>query len=364
MELYVFDTNINLMHIIDNFTSLIWTRRYFKPGEFELHLPLTEDNIKYLIRDNIIYKKGDNEAGYIVTRQIDLDEEGKEVLTIKGKFLTNYAERRINWGQLLFNGKSEFLMRKLINDSCISPSNTVRKIPLLELGELKNFSESIEYQNSYGNIVVELENIAATNEFGYRVNLNHIDKKLIFEVYKGVNRSINKSLIAPCIFSRDFENILRQTYMESSNDYKNTALVAGEGEGLSRTLVSINNNNSGLNRRELFVDARDLQKEVDYVTLTDAQYKNILGQRGKEKLAEHQEVKTFESEVNTRGNNVYKVDYDLGDIVTVTDKKWGITLDTRITEIEEVYEEGKTEVNPTFGNVIPTIIDKMKRMVK
>ncbi len=364
MELYVFDNNINLIHIVDSFVSLIWTRRYFKSGEFELHLPLTEDNIRYLIKDNIIYKKGDNEAGYIETRQIDLDEEGNEVLTIKGKFLTNYTDRRINWGQLLFNGKSEVLMRKLVNDNCINPSNSIRKIPLLELGELKNYTETIEYQNSYGNVVNELESIALTNELGYRINFNQIDKKLIFEVYKGVNRSVNQSLIAPCIFSRDFENILKQTYMESNNNYKNTVLVAGEGEGAARTLVSINNNNSGLNRRELFVDARDLQKEVDGVILTDIQYKNTLIQRGKEKLTEYQEVKTFESNVNTRGNNIYKIDYDLGDIVTVTDKKWGVILDTRITEIEEVYEDGKIEVNPVFGNVIPTIIDKIKRMVR
>lgn len=364
MELYVFNVNIELIHIIDNFTSLIWTRKYYKPGQFELHLPLTDDNIKYLKRGNIIYKKGDNEAGYIETRQIDLDEKGQEFLQIKGKFLTNYANKRINWGQLAFSGLSEVLMRKLVNDNCINPSNVNRKIPLLILGPLKNYSERIEYQNSYGNIIEELEKIASTNELGYRINLNHIDKKLIFEVYKGVNRSVNQSLIAPCIFSRDFENILNQTYMESNNDYKNTALVGGEGEGAARTLISINNNNIGLNRHELFVDARDLQKEVDGVVLTDTEYKNALIQRGNEKLAEHQELKTFESKVNTRGNNIYKVDYDLGDIVTVTDKKWGVTLDTRITEIEEVYEEGKVEVNPVFGNVIPTIIDQMKRMVR
>lgn len=364
MEIYVFNTNIELIHIIDNSTSLIWTRRYYKPGEFQLHLPLTEDNIKYLKRDNIIYKKDDKEAGYIETRQIELDEKGNETLLVKGRFLTNYSDRRIIWGELSFNGKCEALMRKLLTDNCINPSDINRKMPLLELGNLKNYTETIEYQKSYGNVGDELEKIATTNELGYRINLNHINKKLIFEVYKGVNRSVNQSLVAPCIFSRDFENVLNQTYIESSNDYKNTALIGGEGEGKQRVLVSINNNNSGVNRWELFVDAGDLKKEVNDVILTDTEYKNTLVQKGKEKLTEHQEVKTFESKVNTKGNNVYKVDYDLGDIVTVTDKKWGITLDTRITEIEEIYEEGKVEVNPVFGNITPTIIEKMKRMVK
>jgi hypothetical protein len=364
VDLYVFNPSLELIHIIDDFTSLMWIRRYYKSGEFELHVPLTNDNVKYLVRDNIIYKKGDKEAGYIETRQIALDEKGQETLQVKGKFLTSYLNDRINWSQLVFLGSSEVLMRKLVNDNCIYPSNVNRKIPLLSLEVLKNYSEAITYQNSYGNINEQLENIATTSELGYRINFNHINKSLIFEVYKGVNRSVNQSLIAPCIFSREFENILNQTYVESNNNFKNTALVAGEGEGSVRTLVSINDGNIGLNRHELFVDARDLQKVVDNVSLTDTEYKNVLTQRGNEKLQEYKEVKTFDSIINTKGNNIYKADYDLGDVVTIVDKKWNLRLDTRITEIQEIYEGGKIDINPTFGNNIPTIMDAFKRMVR
>lgn len=342
----------------------MWIRRYYKSGEFELYVPLTNDNIKYLVRDNIIYKKGDDEAGYIETRQITLDEKGEEALQVKGRFLTYYLNDRINWSQLVFSGPSEVLMRKLVNDNCINPSNVNRKIPLLSLETLKDYSEVIVYQNSYGNINEQLENIATTSELGYRINFNYISKGLGFEVYKGVNRSINQTLITPCIFSRDFENILNQTYIESDNNFKNTALVAGEGEGATRTLVAINDTNTGLKRRELFIDARDLQKVVNDVALTEQEYRNTLIQRGNEKLAEYKEIKTFDSIINTKGNNIYKVDYDLGDVVTVVDKKWNLRLDTRITEIQEIYEGGKIDINPTFGNNIPTIMDAFKRMVR
>ena len=74
MELYIFDKELNLIHIVENFTSLIWTRRYYKIGEFELHLPLTIENVEFLIKGNIIYKKDDLEAGYIETRQIEVNE--------------------------------------------------------------------------------------------------------------------------------------------------------------------------------------------------------------------------------------------------------------------------------------------------
>ncbi len=363
MQLYILNKNLELKGIIDSFTSLIWTRKYYKSGEFELTLAATKENRELLIKDNIIYRDESIEAGFIETIEID-ENNGIEKLKVRGKFLTYYFSRRINWGQLFFKGKIEELMRKLVNDSCISPSNIDRKIPLLSLGEINNYTESIEYQNSYGNINSELEKLSNLSNIAFRNKVDISNRKIIFEAYKGVDRSVNQTLIAPCIFSREFENIFSQAYTDSINNLKNTALVGGEGEGTARTLISINDTNVGLGRHELFVDAKDLQKDVDGVILTDEEYKNTLIARGNEKLAENNEVKTFDSKVNTRGNNIYKVDYDLGDIVTIVDTKWGLQLDTRITEIEEVYEENGLEINPTFGNSIPTIIDKIKSKMR
>ncbi|MCW6105663.1 siphovirus ReqiPepy6 Gp37-like family protein [Clostridium sporogenes] len=384
MELYIFNRELELKGILDTFTSLRWIRRYSKTGEFELHCTLNFDTLELLKRENIIYKKDDVEAGYIETRQLKIGEDGQEYLEIKGKLLTNYLDRRISWDRVNFYGKTEELMRELVNYNAINPTNINRKIPNLALGNLKGFTEDIKYQNSFGNIIECLENISNTNNLGYRNLLDIKNRKILFDVYKGVDRAINNGTIAPCIFSRDFENILEQEYMDSLNNYRNTTLIAGAGEGKDRKITSIENG-KGLDRYELYVDARDIQdteekkkivtetdeegnitehEETEEVEIPWERYKPLLIQRGKEKLEECQEIRTFDSKINTNGNNVYKKDFDLGDIVTVVDKNWGIRIDTRITEIEEVYEEKGLEVNITFGNNIPTIIDKIKQVVR
>ncbi|WMJ81978.1 siphovirus ReqiPepy6 Gp37-like family protein [Clostridium sp. MB40-C1] len=380
MELYIFNRDLELKGILDTFTSLRWIRRYYKGGEFELHCALNSNTLKLLQRENIIYKKDDAEAGYIETRQLKIDNNGQEYLEIKGKFLTNYLDRRINWDRVNFNGKTEELMRKLVNDNAINPSNINRKIPNLILEALKGFNEDIKYQNSFGNILDCLENISNTSNLGYRNLLDIRNRKIIFDAYKGVDRTVNNGTIAPCIFSRDFENILEQEYMDSLNNYRNTTLIAGAGEGSTRKLTSIEEG-KGLDRYEMYVDARDLQdieqqevekideegnktKETIDVEIPWDRYKAQLLQRGKEKLEECNEIQTFNSRLNTNGNNVYKKDFDLGDIVTVVDKKWGIRIDARITEIEEVYEQQGLSINVVFGNNIPTIIDKIKQVVR
>ncbi|UCS14326.1 MULTISPECIES: siphovirus ReqiPepy6 Gp37-like family protein [Clostridium] len=384
MELYIFSRDLELKGILDTFTSLRWIRRYSKTGEFELHCTLNSNVLELLKRENIVYKKDDIEAGYIETRQLKIGQDGQEYLEVKGKFLTNYLDRRISWDRVNFSGKTEELMRKLVNDNAINPTNIDRKIQKLILGDLKGFIEDIKYQNSFGNILDCLENISNTSNLGYRNLLDIKNRRIIVDVYKGVDRTINNGTIAPCIFSRNFENILEQEYTDSLNNYRNTTLIAGAGEGKDRKLTSIESG-IGLDRFELYVDARDIEdkeekkkivketdedgnvtehEETEEVEIPWERYKPLLVQRGKEKLSECKEIQTFDSKINTQGNNVYKKDYDLGDIVTVVDKKWGIRIDTRITEIEEIYEEKGLEVNVVFGNNIPTIIDKIKQKVR
>jgi len=89
----------------------------------------------------------------------------------------------------------------------------------------------------------------------------------------------------------------------------------------------------------------------------------MLRNRGQSKLAEYADLKTYECKINPFSNLRYKEDYDLGDIVTCTSKKWGVTIDARITEVEEIYEENGVSLNVTFGNNIPTLIDKIKQVV-
>ncbi|CAK7001865.1 siphovirus ReqiPepy6 Gp37-like family protein [Tissierella sp.] len=364
MDLYVFDRNLNFKGLLESYYSLRWIRRYHKSGEFELHCGLTPDSLVLLQRDNVIWKKDDLEAGYIEYRNIRQDQEGKEILVIKGKFLTGYFNRRIIWGLENFNTAAESAMRALINKNCINPVDINRKIPLLILGEVKEYAQTVNFQTSYANVLEQLENLSNVSELGYRTLIDINDKKLIFDIYKGKDLTVNQSVNPPAIFSKEFENVLEQEYTDSLNNYRSLVLVAGEGEGIARELVTVGEG-IGLDRYELFVDARDLQStdENDNI-IPISEYKKMLEERGRTKLAEYTEIKTFDSRINLNSNLIYKKDFDLGDIVTCTSKRWGVTVDARITEVEEIYEQDGLNLSVIFGNNIPTLVDKIKQVVR
>jgi len=363
MELYVFDRELNFLGILEGFFSLRWIRRYHKTGGFELHSSLTPETLTLLQRGNIIWKNDDQEAGYIEYRNISQDDQGNEKLAVKGSFLTGYLGRRIVWGTERINGTAEVVMRTLVDDHAISPSNPDRVIPLLEQGELKGIGQSINKQTSYANLLESIAGVSISSGLGYRTILDLANKKLVFDIYEGLDRKAGQSVNAPAIFSTEFENILEQEYTDSLNNYRNVVLVGGVGEGAERKLAVVGAG-AGLDRFEIFADRRDLSNEDENGDpILDADYLPMLEQVGLEVLAENTEIQTFDSKVNVNSNLIYKQDFDLGDIVTCTSKKWGITVDTRITEIEEVYEQG-FDINVTFGNNVPTLIDKIKQVVK
>ncbi len=76
-------------------------------------------------------------------------------------------------------------------------------------------------------------------------------------------------------------NLLNAGWSFSDTDYANVALVQGAGEGDERATVWGDVNATGSDRREMYVDARDVQPE-DGETSTSQSYLEKLADRGGE----------------------------------------------------------------------------------
>ena len=343
MEVRIYDSNMNFLNIIENHISLEWHRKYYEAGDFALYFPLTDDNIKLCKRGNIVWKEGAAEAGVIEDIVLD-DNPRRKQGYVKGKFLSSWMNRRVILGTWNYNGKVEVAMRNMFNK--ITPFTT----PAVNLGTLNNFTETIRFQATYKNMADYETKLAQYAGYGYRFRPDFTNKNVTFEIYKGVDRTRSQSVNAFVEFSETFDNLIEMQYTDNDQLYKNVAYVGGQGEGGDRVFVEVGDTEStGLNRRELYVDARDLSPEL----LTDAQYEAALETRGREKLEQYIRSQTVNLAVNAESNFVYLRDYDLGDVVTVKKSNWDIVEDLRITEINEVYEHGKMKVEPTFGNMIP-----------
>lgn len=370
MNIYVFNKEFEMLGICESYNSLVWLREFYKTGSFELHLELPGPDdeafeiISLLSKGNILIKEDSPQEAACI-ESVVLDDENAEKLIVKGYFIDNFISERIVWGMQSINGLIENVMKYFVSNNCISPANQNRVIPHFALSDNKGINIAANEVNSYGNLADLTEELALKYDVGWRVLFDLQTKSYVFDIYEGKDLSINQNVNPQAIFSLDYENVTHQTFTDSEDGYKNMALIAGQGEGSARKLATINDVSTGFSRRELFVDARDLSQEKDDETmLTDQEYEALLIERGNSKLAEAQPIQTFESGISVYSNLVYKQDFDLGDQVTIQNNRWGLTINTRITSVEEVYENNTVDIRVNFGSNIPTLLDKLKRAVK
>ena len=344
MELWIYDRNLRFKGIIENHTSLIWRRKFYECGTFELHAPITSNNLELLKPGNIITKGDKKEAAVIRGMK---DEESTEVMELArtGYFLPIYFNDRLTGPTINYSGTIENAMYKL--------ANTPIPIPRLTLADKKGFEERTTFQATYKNTLTYLEKLARAGAMGYRIIPNFEEKILIFEVYKGKDRSMAQTENSRVIFSETYGNLNRTLHEYNDELYKTKVIVGGAGEGTERIYVTVGGG-EGLDLRETFLDAKDINNEE----MTEAEYLEALETRGREYLANECGIsESIEAETEIEINFTYQKDYDLGDIVTVQKKDWGINLNLRITGLEEVHENGAMYVVPTFGDPMPEKIN-------
>nr|DAE94434.1 MAG TPA: hypothetical protein [Bacteriophage sp.] len=345
MEIRIYDAELNLQGIIENQTSLLWHRKYFEPGTFELHAPITKHNLATLKIGNLVTMHGQGDAGIIEDIQYE-ENADKNSITAQGRFLLAYMGYRLIRGTVNVNGTVEEVMRELYS-GC-------HPIPLVRLGDAGGFQSTISGQIANVNLLKFMTKLARAGNLGFSFVPDFAKKTITFRIYAGKDRTLSQSTNNRVIFSESYDNLEQVTYRANDQAYANVAYVIGVGEDGNEVGVTVGDAEStGLERRETFVNARG----VSASGLSPEELLEKLRQEGRNALNAMPIAKSFECDTNATGNFVYRKDYDLGDIVTIKKANWGMREDLRITEILETYEYGSMVVTPTFGNPLPTSID-------
>lgn len=355
MDIYVLDRDFNILGLCDNYKSIIWSTRYFEIGDFELYLPAIDDNILllkedlYVVRDKDIILDGSKviyENVMVIERiQITTSVEDGNYLIVTGRCLKSLLSRRIVWYQTTLTGKFENVIRNIINENAINPSIAARKIDKLILGTAIGITERVSRQVTGDNLASFIIELCTAYGVGWDIYI--YDGNFVFILYKGVDRSYRQSENPRVEFSPEYDNLNTSDYQFDKTNYKNVALVAGEGEGLNRKTVTVGNA-SGLDRYEMYVDSRN--SSTNDGKISETEYNNLLAEEGNETLSEDENkiIENIEGQIEPHGNYTFNVDYFLGDVVEVINE-YGIETTPRIIEVIESEDDTGSSTIPTFS---------------
>lgn len=383
MELRIFDKTIEPLGAIDELASLLWHIKYFDVGTFSLLAPITDNNSKLLVEGNIIVKHdGKREvtdatggvwrrAAQITYVHITKDENGLEQIEAQGFMLGWWLNKRCIYPQIVATAANPWLINTMVKKNCGSEASTKRRFPQFIMLEQETMSGSnVEYANEVcANLGQEVKARAQAGKLGYDILINERTKQYGFYLYKGKDLTAkNSEGNTPCIFSRDFDNVNEQEYTASIENCGNFIYVQGAADDNgSQPMTTVDGENAiGLDLTEVFCDATDIARKYQSgeteITIPLNTYMLMLKTRGSAELESYGKTINFVSTINTNSNLKFKVDFDLGDRITCKEEKWGIQIDARITEVTETYQKGAEKIEATFGDSLPTLVDKIRKV--
>ena len=371
MHIIIYDRELTPLGLIEKITSFIWVRRYWSAGQFTLLVPFTEQHIKLLKMYRIIMRSGDNEAGEIRYVQKRKNSQGLEVIEVQGQLLTYWIGKRLVLQQIRATAPLPAIMTRIVTENITNPTNTRRRIANITHTSIAGIQRgNVEYTSEpFINALLALEQAGRASKIGFQIFTDIRERRHFYRVYDGRNLTADQTENPPCVFSAEFDNVLEQEFTNSTERLRSTAYVGGEEtHDRPRRIVEVGGQAAGLDRAEVFINATDIRQRFrdennNEIVISDTQLIALLSQRGSVQLENFAETLAFTSKINTHSNLRYKEDYDLGDRVTCINRRWGVRINVRITEIMEIYSSDNVpELEITFGESIPALIDTIRAL--
>lgn len=377
---------IKLIEILDSFfakkdilrkyTYAQYIDCFREVGTFEIHAQLVDENIYLLDKTEqyyVLFYDGNKPIlGKIEDVKRESDEQYDIIVKLTGRLAPVLFTQRVINGTQKFSCKTYQRVQTLVNSNLIQSDKTERNVDitinLLNEAVMQEKASQEDKQVTGGYVWDEMQSSLETDSFGidfypvlstptgeHKTNI----ASWVLDISPGNDRRKgNAEGNMPVVFSQQLSNIERTDYDRNVKNHRNVAYVAGEGEDEDRKWYEIDINQdieqkiaTGWGRKELWIDARDIQgKDEDGTDLTETEYEALITQRANEKAADNTVQETYEA-TKTEGDTRYQygVDFFKGDWVTVEDRNLNIVLDAQITKVTHTIQGTREIIDITFS---------------
>lgn len=391
----VFERDLLKLDILRKYTFAQYTVKARGVGTFKILARLVDENLYLLDETKQYYFLFEGKYLYKaekIHKQADSDFE--ETIEISGRHINYIFTKRVVNGTFNFSGLTYEMLKSMIEIYLTKNDRFAYKMNINFIYDneqyLQRVCSQVQKQVTGGYVWDEIEPIM--NQDGLCIMFTPVvttEEKYIpteqdwsaiywtniaqwdLVISAGADRRKgNKEGNVPVVFSQSISNVSRADFEIDWTDYTNVAYIAGEGEGENRVWKKISGEimatrKSQLAVSELWIDARDVQKETEGGTLDDQSYYNLLVARANEKFAENKKNVFYDSTIDSRSvQYVFGTDYFLGDMVTIIDDQLGISFDAQITSFTKSVQDGNEilDIGYTKGERKEDVLTDIKRI--
>ena len=346
--------------VVDTFDSAVWCRRYDSPGDFVLKIQASEELFNLVKNNTVLIRRldvNDGTAMLVDGVKLETSPDSGDFLTLSWDSLEEGLGRRIVMQKYNLRCKPASVIYRALKDNILNywyfnsddshtADNRYRYINFMDMDSYKSMGGDEIVSQLYGRNLLDItEEIAKSNDFGFKFRFVGSLSRAYFSCYRGVDRTINQQNTQPIVFNTEFSEFSNTSYTYDTRPYFNSALIGGEGYGLDRkdaVFTTSKSVNAGLLNKEIFIDAHSLSSN----TAGEATYTTLLNSTAKDAVKAAKAEETFDTEVSW-AQWKYRDDYDVGDIVTVGNN-YGITGDATVAEVAETEDASGYYAVPGF----------------
>lgn len=380
MRFFVLDQSFETLDYFESFRNASWIIRYQSPGEFELEMPATQALVDLFTHDRYVMLDGEEHLMIIESIKIGLDWQNGDTLTVSGRSLESLLDRRIIWNKVDFsNTNLQTAIQTILNANVINPSDTARKIPGFVFtpsndSRITGLTLTASYHGE--NILEVIQMLCEQYDLGFKV-LPVPGGGYSMTLFAGTDRSYAQETNPWIVFSEGYENIGDTSSTRNKSILKNSCLIYNERtyrsvetntvvdeEGHETTTTETHDEviitqesvdgkdgaQSGLARREMYIESSKSNYKADGTEMTTDEYKAALRAEASEELGEHNIDTAFSGKAEVSRQHVVNEDFFLGDIVQIS-TRFGIEERVRVYEIAWAQSPTENAVVPSFVNV-------------
>lgn len=354
MLIFVLDGSFKRVAVVDTYESFIWADRFIEFGDFELVVPLTEENRLLLKEDTWISINESRRVQCIRTVHETFAEDGKQIMKVTGEsFEAFFKDRPLlfvwgsanNAGRWSLRGYSAYNAMNYVFTSGVQ-SVSADALPMTNArpdwfppDTNERDIDTYNYAFEVSPVSEVLRGIGEPGGRSYRIGIEYQTGELHFNVYAGRDRTSRQTVDPAVIFSPELETLSNVTTLTSVKDHKNIARVYGpdratfQGYKYYEAGLSSNLGKTGIARRVLLVE---VDSYPDFSTTSSTafiEWQVFMKMKGLEALEAYNRVVAVEGEVPPNSRYVYDTHYMIGDLVEVRNDRGEATYKRVVEQV-------------------------------
>ncbi len=343
--------------VLDNYTGLSITHKAIKNGEIEFFCHL-DDTSKQIQESSIIWPQGDATAFIVTTCEQSKQDNGEEVVQVKGACLKWILRQRKTKKQTIYQGTCGAVMNQMLAE--LTGNRAFPRFSAVIDNALGADITITVPQDSYNST---FQAICEASGLNMQITWNATQRTLVLTVSAGADRSIgNTDGNTPILFDETLETMQGIEYTRSIADSKNVMYIVDADDMVQEVGET---ESSGYERfEECTMDSggREVTNaDGSTTTLTDAEYAQKKIEAAQKELDKLRPVKSATGDLPAEEALIaYGVDYHLGDIVTARKKPWDMNVSVRITGDTLREKNGILTRQLTIGDPLLTVAERIK----